>query len=87
MNRCPNDDAAEALAELAEADLATVHGGAAILPWFPPTFPIRNPLPLPLLELHPTITRPNAGPRPNPFVSAERELGVNLDRAITFLAP
>lgn len=86
MNRFLDDDKVETLVELGEADLAAVQGGTAILPWLPPSFPIRNPLPLPLPELDAPITRPNAGPRPNPFVSAVRELGVNINRAAAFLA-
>jgi hypothetical protein len=68
MNRRLNHDNAETIVELGEADLAIVRGGTSALPWLPPSFPIKNPLPSPVLELYPALTRPNAGPRPNPSV-------------------
>ena len=44
MNRYQNEAEASTIVELDEAELAVVHGGTALRPWLPPSFPIRNPL-------------------------------------------
>lgn len=84
MNRCLNKDEAKTIVELGEAELHVARGGTALLPWLPPSFPIRNPVPSPFPEPYPAPIRPNVGPRPNPFVSAVRELGGSI--AATILA-
>lgn len=80
MNRRNNDEASTVV-ELGEADLALVQGGTAILPWLPPVFPIRNPV-APLPGPNPVLARPDAGPRPNPFVSVQDLSVVSIDAAV-----
>lgn len=74
MNRRLNNDNEGAVVELGEAELAGVHGGIATLPWLPPPFPVRNPLPRPV-DVYPVPARPDAGPRPSPIWRDELGLG------------
>lgn len=78
MNRRLNNDNQEAVVELGEAELAIVHGGIASLPWLPPSFPIRNPLPKPV-DVYPIPARPDAGPRPSPISRDALSLGAIPD--------